>query len=381
MEHISRFEALVLLGRGRALQLDFLAQPVEGLALHAVGPAHSVFATVVSQFSWPHLATGAFVSTVGSRGDGECQFQQPIGLACSSDGQHLLVADSQNHRVAVVDARTGAWLGAMTGPPGTLLTPHAVAVSNRSGVVVVTDTAVNRVVVFAAVLSQRVLCTIALADVPGGVLQAESAEDTMAATLPRPVSVAVRDGCYEDTEPALVIVANAGEARLEQYRLETGQHVRHIGQRGWGPVEFRGLQAVLVTGEGHLLVLEDGNKRLQMVTVTGIPLAMIQTDEPTRHAGFSGFTWNRFTDEVLIAESNKNHRVLALRWRPCPSAQSSGVAPTQPEVLATVITSRREWGKKGQTPGRLYHPEGVVVNQEGMVWVADTQNHRLSLFQ
>lgn len=39
-----------------------------------------------------------------------------------------------------------------------------------------------------------------------------------------------------------------------------------------------------------------------------------------------------------------------------------------------------EWGGDGTAPGRFHHPEGIAVDGDGLVAVADTDNYRLQKF-
>ena len=76
---------------------------------------------------------GEWQLTVGSQGDQPGQFNSPVGLALSPDDAFLLVADSSNQRVAVLRATDGAWVRALTGPPGTLECPWYVTWCPRRG--------------------------------------------------------------------------------------------------------------------------------------------------------------------------------------------------------------------------------------------------------
>ena len=39
-----------------------------------------------------------------------------------------------------------------------------------------------------------------------------------------------------------------------------------------------------------------------------------------------------------------------------------------------------EFGSKGSKAGQFQGPEGIAVDQSGMVFVADSENHRIQLF-
>ena len=94
---------------------------------------------------------GEWQLTVGSQGDQPGQFNSPVGLALSPDDAFLLVADSSNQRVAVLRATDGAWVRALTGPPGTLECPWYVVVVPSTGEVLVSDINLNQVVRFRSI--------------------------------------------------------------------------------------------------------------------------------------------------------------------------------------------------------------------------------------
>ncbi len=98
---------------------------------------------------------GEWQRTVGSRGDKPGQFNDSRGLALTPDEDFLLVVDSGNRRVAVLQAWDGAWVRQLTGPPGTLQNPWGVAVVPSTGEVLVSDWLRNCVIRFNRVIRFR----------------------------------------------------------------------------------------------------------------------------------------------------------------------------------------------------------------------------------
>ncbi len=39
------------------------------------------------------------------------------------------------------------------------------------------------------------------------------------------------------------------------------------------------------------------------------------------------------------------------------------------------------WGETGEEPGKLFQPSGIAVSKEGTVFVADTGNDRIQVFE
>jgi DNA-binding beta-propeller fold protein YncE len=103
---------------------------------------------------------GEWQLTVGSQGDQPGQFNSPRGLALTPDDAFLLVADTSNHRVAVLRATDGAWVRALTGPPGTLECPWCVTVVPSTGEVLVSDIDLHQVVRFRSIDDDTVVGTL-----------------------------------------------------------------------------------------------------------------------------------------------------------------------------------------------------------------------------
>ena len=102
---------------------------------------------------------GDWQRTVGSRGD-QPEFKDPRGLALTPDESFLLVADYDNHRVAVLRATDGTWVRQLTGPPGTLLNPFGVAILPSTGEVLVSDWDRHQVVRFRSIDDDTVVGTL-----------------------------------------------------------------------------------------------------------------------------------------------------------------------------------------------------------------------------
>ncbi len=102
---------------------------------------------------------GEWQRAVGSRGDQPGQFNNPGGLALSSDEAFLLVVENGNHQVAVLRATDGAWVRQLTGPLGTLPNPASVAVAS-SGEVLVSDMDRHQVVRFRSIDDDTVVGTL-----------------------------------------------------------------------------------------------------------------------------------------------------------------------------------------------------------------------------
>ncbi len=193
---------------------------------------------------------GAFVSATGSRGAGLGQFDGPEGMALSPDETRLLVADTDNHRVVVVDAHDGRSVRMLQGPAGTLQLPICVAMVPRTGQVLVADIQRHVVVVFAGVDNDTVVSTIG------------DGRGTGPRQLHHPYGVAVLDD-GDAAERPVAVVADFGNHRLCLFRVDDGALLRHLGSHGHAPGQFYhptvvAVASASVTGSGEAWLVSGG---------------------------------------------------------------------------------------------------------------------------
>jgi DNA-binding beta-propeller fold protein YncE len=131
-----------------------------------------------------------------------------------------------------------------------------------------------------------------------------------------------------------------------------------IQKSGNGPGAFNKPRDILVAPEGHIIVSDSGNNRIQILSQTLEPLKILQGkpydfNEPGHMA----------LDEAgnLFIADTGNDRILIL----------------DPDFnLVGQIGS----GKGGSSKGRLDKPRGVAA-RSGYVWVADTGNDRILVYK
>ncbi len=304
---------------------------------------------------------GELVLSVGSRGAGLGQFKGLRGLSLTPDETRLLVCDSVNRRVVVVDARDSRSLRSLQGPAGTLVGPMQAVVVPQTGQVLVVDFIRCVVVVFDSVDDDTVVGT--LGDGYG----------SSSRQLQHPYGVAVLDGDVADAaapDGPVAVVADTSNHRLALWRLRDGTVVRHVGSEGDAPGGFSHPSAVTVvparatgSGEAWLVVADSHNFRVQVLTRTGTVVRVLRGDAiiPLSDRLFC-VTVCLGTGEVLLTDRG-HHRVLS--WR---LSDGGGLR---------VVCG----GARGSGPGQLSEPCGVAASGDGALWVADCGNARLSLFR
>jgi DNA-binding beta-propeller fold protein YncE len=307
------------------------------------------------------------------RGDEDLeQFDQPLGLALTPDETRLLVSDFGNRRVVVADAGNGRSLHELRGPAGILGRPSGVVIVPQTGQVLVSDIERCFVVVFAGVDDDTVVRTIG--DGPGdGPQQLQSPED-----------LAVLDGDLADAaapDGPVVVVADSENNRLSLFRVRDGTLMRHVGSRGDSPGQFNNPDAVTVVPEGAtgnneawLVVADEGNHRVQILTRTGAVMRILQGDAVLELSeDLRGVTVCVATGEVLVADS-LNNRVVS--WRIVDGGGLRVVCAGVEGVDSEDSESDVDWDT------RLFNdPSSVVVSGDGALWVTDTYYNRLCLLR
>ncbi len=304
---------------------------------------------------------GEFVLSAGSNGADIGHFDELRGLSLIPNETHLLLCDESNHRVVVADACDGRSVRILQGPAGTLIGPRQAVVVPQTGQVLVADSTRHLIVVFAGVDNGTVVRT--LGDGVGrGPRQ-----------LCAPCGLAVLDGDVAVAAAAdgpVAVVVDTGNHRLALWRARDGTVVRHVGSEGAAPGQFKLPRAVTVvparsTGsdEAWLVVTDEDNHRVQVLTRTGMVVRVLQGDAVIKLGNLlCGVTVCIGTGEVLLTDHD-NHRVVS--WQ---LSDGGGLR---------VVCG----GVEGSEPGQLSQPWGVVASGGGALWVAEWGNHRLSLFR
>jgi hypothetical protein len=320
-----------------------------------------VFDNVLCVVDCVQAITGEFVFSAGSEGSGLGQFRGLRGLNLTPDEMYLLICDMSNRRVVVADVRDGRSLQTLQGPAGTLELPFQAVMVPQTSQVLVLDRIRCRVVVFAGVDDDTVVRKL-------GNGQGQGPRQ-----LSLPYGLAVLDGAVADAaapDGPVAVVVDGSYCRLTFWRVRDGTVVRHVGSQGAAPGQFNRPTAVTVvparstgTDEAWLVVADSLNHRVQVLTRTGTVVRVLQSDAVVKFGDqLLGVTVCIGTGEVLVTDQDMN-RVVS--WR---LSDGGGLR---------VVCG----GVQGSRPGQLSKPWGVVACCDGSLWVAEHDNHRMSLFR
>jgi len=147
---------------------------------------------------------------------------------------------------------------------------------------------------------------------------------------------------------------------------------RVFGSQGSAPGQFQSPRGIKVGPDGFLYVADAGNHRIQKLTTDGQAVAVwgqhstVET-EAGRPRGFNE-PWDVAVapDGTIYVADTWNHRIQKL------------------DAEGTLITA---WGLFGQFgpgdasgQGAFYGPRGVAIDPDGLVYVTDTGNKRIQVF-
>lgn len=255
-------------------------------------------------------------------------FSRPHDVVLSENSRLLYVADLGHHTVKVLDAATLKTIGEFGA--GILAAPHDVAL-NEYGHLVVADSGNDRVITFD------------LDEEPPDAVQSY----TRGMSSPEGV-IQMTDGRY--------VVANTRSGTVSVFDLTEDPVFFSTPQSDTTP--YRRPHDVDFDGEDRIAIVDSGNDRV-VVLAADLTLKRI-----LKGPGFD------FKDPKYIAFGDDGALYVADEFN-----HQIKIFDTNYELIDTIGT-----GEQGSRPGQLNKPEGVEVKGD-RVWVADTHNHRILLFE
>jgi DNA-binding beta-propeller fold protein YncE len=154
-----------------------------------------------------------------------------------------------------------------------------------------------------------------------------------------------------------IYVADTGNALIQVFRLagKRAEPLRRFGGFGRGPGQLN-YPIDVAYHRGKVYVAELKGSRLQVFDPSGRPLYFIP--DPDKHPGLRFSPTFIYSDGSRLYVSTVNHEVL--------------VFDEQDRLL-------RRIGQGGGGPGEFSYPYGLVLDEEGRLWVADSNNGRIQV--
>ena len=372
-------------------------QYLYGIAVDGTG---NVYVTGDCEQVLKFTSTGTFVTTWGSRGTGDGQFEVPLGIAVSSTGT-VYVADTQNHRIQAF-SRQGVtptlpesyrddliW-GALGTGDGQFNDPCGVAV-DHGGNVYVPDIGNHRVQKFASNgiyitqygtslvnWSPRAIAvdnadTAYITDDSTNLIHRLSSDGTLTRLQQELANMTARIQGIAVYNASALYVTDSGTNTVQ--RLDpNGTFVSLIGGHlgGSAPGQFMNPGGIAVDGTGNIYVADTGNGRVQRFGPNGTfesifgGLGLPVFGPLTRPEGVAVDDANN----VYVTDTG-NNRVLKYDANGTPLAQIGGLEGTG---------SMGDGSAHGTGIGQFDRPMGVAIDRAGNVYVADSGNNRIHRF-
>ncbi len=374
---------------------------------------------------------GVFHLQWGSQGNGNGQFNDPVGVAVDSIGA-VYVADRGNSRVQIFDS-AGNWQQTVTtvDPGGailhTLQSPEDIAIGG--GYVWVIDSGRQQLLGFPTLTNSGngVLSAINLTT-PTGIafdastnmvwvtdtgpgftnLKGYDVQGNLITTTTVPGTSLLEDVAIDSSNGLWVVDAPSNTF----YKWHpTGGWKPEFSSSGTGPGQFAAPGSMAGGFGGELVVADTGNNRVQRVSFIGFPVDQWSDNRRGRYLFPSGIDWvgtGGSHDGIYVVDTGLSRIQVVDEQGKFLNDWGAGttVPPGDPELLlplditidafgnrfvADTFSNRivkyginglfvQQWGTAGNGQGQFNVPLSVATDSSGNVYVADGANHRIQKF-
>ena len=268
------------------------------------------------------------VLSFGKQGSGEGMFQHPYGVAVS-DGDEMVVADSNNHRVQVFDSN-GTFLrffGREGKNAGEFKYPVGVAI-NKDRNISVADTNNHRIQIFSwegwhvgsfgsqGSLDSQLLNPWGLSlDSTGNFIVADTGNNVIKIFTPdgRFVMKIGGQDCFSFPIHCVqcgeyFLVSDLFEHCIKVFNRE-GHFQYKFGKQGKGDGEFHFPRFLSVTQSKHLLVCDEDNHRIQVFDVDGKFVGKFGTNGSKLGEFNLPFSVAVLSNDQIVVSDSKNNRI------------------------------------------------------------------------
>jgi tripartite motif-containing protein 71 len=301
----------------------------------------------------------AYAFEFGSYGTGEGQFRSPMSEAFDGSG-NLWVVDSGNDRVEEFSA-SGTLIrkfGTEGTGGGQFKSPWGIAINKSTGNVYVSDVTNNRVEEFSS--GGTFLRTWGFDVNSGGKEVFEVCTSGCVAgksgagegQFNKPQGIAV-------DATGNVWVVDEQNSRVEKFG-EEGKYLSKFGSHGAENGQMHEPAGIAIS-DGNLYVAEYANSRVQEFSFSGVYINQFGSKGTGsgQFEGAEGIAVDPVSGDLYVTDDG-NSRV---------------------EQFSAAGVFLDAFGIKGSGNGQLNEPEGIAVNAVGAIFVADTKNNRVSIWE
>lgn len=303
--------------------------------------------------------------------------------AISFGGGRLYVADTGNSRIVVFDPE-GKLLWAFSSggsAPGQIDGPKGISYG-PDGRVYVSNTGGSRVEVFnsdgiylygfptlrqdgvtkirpASIFAGR-SGDLLVSDPDKGLLQKYDRTGKLLKEIQAPNNGAVAD------RRGQIYLINPKEGKVREYSA-AGESVATFGTKGKGKMEFRNLRDIAMDDAGIVYLSDDENKK-----VVAINIESGNTGPELPKAAL--------LDRFMIAGPTEKQAVKADVFTVTPDNKLIAWLPEAKELALFDKGVKKTLVREGKQQGQVRAPRGLFVDKKGLIYVADTGNDRVQIF-
>ncbi len=164
----------------------------------------------------------------------------------------------------------------------------------------------------------------------------------------------------------------AVDARDQVYVFTRGEHPVIVFDRdgrclrSWGEGLVRRAHGILIDAEGMVWLTDDGQHTIRKFTPEGrLCLTIGDPDRPS--TPYAGQPFNRPTHVAICPRSGALYI-------------SDGYGNSRVHKYDPAGRHLLSWGEPGTDPGQFNLPHNLTTDADGLVYVADRENHRIQIF-
>ena len=165
---------------------------------------------------------------------------------------------------------------------------------------------------------------------------------------------------YGVNNPRGVAICDDGHIVVSEHGSNIVSVLSNKGQKLKSFGNFSYNRGIATTEDGHILVADTGNHKIHKISMDGHFVTSVGSNgsEPLQFKFNTNIAISSVKKRMYVADNN-NHRI---------------------QVLNYDLTFCRAFGKLGTGNGEFRNPNGIAIDNEGLVYVTEWSNHRIQKF-
>ena len=165
---------------------------------------------------------------------------------------------------------------------------------------------------------------------------------------------------YGVNNPRGVAICDDGHIVVSEHGSDFVSVLSNKGQKLKSFDNFSHNRGIAITEDGHILVADTGNHKIHKISMDGQFVTSVGSNgsEPLQFQFNTNIAISSLKKRVYVADNN-NHRI---------------------QVLNYDLTFCHAFGIPGTGDGEFCNPNGIAIDNEGLVYVTEWHNHRIQKF-